>query len=51
VADDWTVQDVVPLMLMKGVVALGWHVCAHVGALSAASVSSTLFFISIVFLF
>jgi hypothetical protein len=32
-------------------VVLGWHVCAHAGALSAASVSSTLFLISIVFLF
>jgi hypothetical protein len=50
-AADCTAQAVVPLMFMKGVVALGWHVCAHAGALSAASVSSTLFFISIVVLF
>jgi hypothetical protein len=50
-ADDVTAHVVVPLMLMYGVVVLGWHVCAHAGALSAASVSSTLFLISIVFLF
>jgi len=46
-AEDWTTHEVVPLMLRKGVVALGWHVCAHAGALSAASVSRTLFLIFI----
>jgi hypothetical protein len=49
-AEDLTAHVVVPLMLMYGVVVLGWHVCAHAGALSAARVSSTLFLISIVLL-
>ena len=42
-AADCTTHEEVPLMLRWGVTVLGWQVCAHAGALSAASVSSTLF--------